>query len=137
MVEDVQAEVAIAAETDIILVRKTVREAAVRLSFGLTDVTRIVTCASELARNVFLYAGRGVLKWRSLDGNDTVGIELIFEDHGPGIADLEQVMLEGYSTSGGLGLGLPGSRKLMDEIDISSHVGEGTTVVVRKWRRRK
>lgn len=137
MVEDIQAEVAIVAETDVILVRKTVREAAERLNFRLTDVTRIVTCASELARNVFLYAGSGVLKCRSLDVNDTAGIELTFEDHGPGIADMEQVMQEGYSTSGGLGLGLPGSRKLMDEIDIRSRVGEGTTVVVRKWLRRR
>ena len=113
------------------------REAAVQLSFSLTDVTRIVTCASELARNVFLYAGTGVMRWRALDGSNTEGIEPAFEDHGPGISDLDLVMRrEGYSTSGGLGLGLPGSQKLMDEMEIESQVGEGTTIVVKKWRRK-
>ena len=136
MIEAFHGEAAIATETDIILVRKTVREAAVKLNFSLTEVTRIVTCASELARNVFLYAGSGVMRWRDLDKNGVIGIELVFEDHGPGIADLELVMQKGYSTSKGLGLGLPGSQKLMDEIEIKSAIGEGTTVIVRKWQRR-
>jgi len=136
MIEDAHGEVAIDNESDIIAVRKIVREAAAKLGFGLTDETRIVTAASELARNVFLYAGAGVMKWRAIDGNSAVGMELIFEDHGPGIADLEQVMSEGYSTSGGLGLGLPGSRRLMDEMEITSQAGKGATVVVKKWRRR-
>ncbi len=136
VIGNVSGEVFIDNESAVIVVRKTVREAAVKLSFSLTDVTRIVTCASELARNVFLYAGTGVMKWRALDGSNTEGIELAFEDHGPGIADLDLVMQEGYSTSGGLGLGLPGSRKLMDEMEIVSQAGEGTTIVVKKWRRK-
>lgn len=136
MIEDAHGEVAIDNESDIIVVRKTVRDAAVKLNFSLTDVTRIVTAASELARNVFLYAGSGVMKWRALDVSSTIGMELTFEDHGPGIADLEQVMYEGYSTGAGLGLGLPGSQRLMDEMEIRSQVGKGTTVVVKKWRRR-
>lgn len=122
-------------ESDIIVVRKAVREAAEKLEFRLTDVTRIVTVASELARNVFLYAGCGVMKWCALLAGNIVGIELTFEDQGPGIADLELVMQEGYSTSRGLGLGLSGSQRLMDEMEIKSQVGEGTIVVVRKWRR--
>jgi serine/threonine-protein kinase RsbT len=135
MIADAYGEVAIDDEGDVIVVRKTAREVAAQLSFSLTDVTRIVTAASELARNIFLYAGSGVMKWRSLNGRSNVGIELTFDDHGPGITDLEQAMHEGYSTSGGLGLGLPGSRRLMDEMEITSNPGAGTSIVVRKWRR--
>ena len=136
MIDDTHGEVVIDNESDIIIVRKTVRDAAVKLNFSLTDVTRIVTAASELARNVFLYAGSGVMKWRALEASNTVGIELTFEDHGPGIADFEQVMQDGYSTSRGLGLGLPGSKRLMDEMEITTRVGKGTTVVIKKWQRR-
>lgn len=128
-------KVTIDKESDIIVVRKIVREAAAKLNFSITDITRIVTAASELARNVFLYAGSGIMKWRALDANPNVGMELIFEDHGPGIDDLEQVMRKGYSTSGGLGLGLPGSRRLMDEMEITSQAGKGTTIIIKKWRR--
>jgi serine/threonine-protein kinase RsbT len=122
-------------ESDIIVARKTIRVVSEKLGFSLTDVTRIVTAVSELARNIFVYAGSGVMSWCILDQGNVVGIELTFEDHGPGISDLEQVMQEGYSTSKGLGLGLPGSRRLMDDMEIRSQVGEGTTVVVKKWRR--
>lgn len=135
MIEGVDGKVIIDNESDIIVVRKTVRDQTTRLNFTLTDVTRIVTAASELARNVFLYAGSGVMRWRVLEGTNAVGMELTFEDHGPGIADLEQVMQDGFSTSRGLGLGLPGSRRLMDEMEITSKVGIGTTVVIKKWRR--
>ncbi len=136
MIDGIREEVAIIDESDIILVRKTVREAATKFNYSLTDVTRIVTAASELARNIFLYAGSGVMRWRLLEGNGAKGMELIFEDRGPGITDLEQAFQEGYSTSGGLGLGLPGTQRLMDEMEIDTRVGVGTTVVVRKWQRR-
>ncbi|HLG14595.1 MAG TPA: anti-sigma regulatory factor [Blastocatellia bacterium] len=131
-----QPQVRIDSEGDIVLVRRTVREAATRLGVGITDVTRIVTAASELARNVFHYAGTGVMRWRMLEANNSIGIELTFEDQGPGIPDLDQAMKEGFTTSGGLGLGLPGAKRLMDEMEIESRVGEGTTVIVRKWRKR-
>jgi len=127
--------IVITGESDIILARKTMREVCGKLGFSLTDVTRIVTATSELARNICLYAGTGVMRWCYLERGTAVGIELTFEDHGPGIADIQQVMQEGYSTSNGLGLGLPGSRRLMDELEIRSRVGEGTIVVVKKWRR--
>lgn len=136
MIEEVNGKVIIDNESDIIIVRKTIREAAVKLDFSLTDVTRVVTAASELARNIFLYAGSGVMRWRALEASNATGMELTFEDHGPGIADLEQVMQDGYSTSRGLGLGLPGTKRLMDEMEIISQVGQGTTVVIKKWRRR-
>lgn len=136
MSDEPHGEVRINVETDIVTVRKTVRDAATQLGFGITDVTRIVTAASELARNVFLYAGSGVMRWHALDTGGSIGIVLMFEDSGPGIADIEQAMQEGYSTSGGLGMGLPGANRLMDEMEIRSEVGRGTTVTVRKWRRR-
>jgi serine/threonine-protein kinase RsbT len=130
-------EVRIQAEGDIVLVRRTVREVTTRMGFGITDVTRVVTTASELARNVVLYAGSGVMHWHVLSNRAEAGIELIFTDCGPGIADISQAMQEGYSTSRGLGMGLPGSRRLMDELEIQSTVGTGTTVTVRKWQQRR
>jgi serine/threonine-protein kinase RsbT len=136
MIGDTYEELIIDNENDIVIVRKTVRNAAVELNFGLTDVTRIVTAASELARNVFIYAGSGVMKWRALKANGVIGLELAFEDHGPGISNLEQAMQKGYSTSGGLGLGMKGVQNLMDEMEVQSQIGEGTTVVVKKWCRR-
>ncbi len=128
-------EVAIRTETDIVVVRKSVREVATRLGFGITDVTRIITAASELARNVFLYAGSGVVRCRVLNGSDRVGLELVVEDHGPGIADIDQAMQPGYTTGNGLGLGLPGAKRLMDEMEIESEVGKGTRITVKKWRK--
>lgn len=130
-----QGAVSIKSENDIVTARQTVREVATKLAFGITDVTRIVTAASELARNIFLFAGSGVMRWYALDINSAVGIELRFEDHGPGIPDIEQALMPGYGTSPGLGLGLPGAKRLMDEMEIQSKVGHGTAVTVRKWRR--
>ncbi len=136
MVNETSQEVLIVDESHIVTVRKTIREAATGLGFGLTDVTRIVTAGSELARNIFHYAGSGVMRWSEMENGDKIGIQLVFEDHGPGIADIEQAMEPGYSTSGGLGMGLPGTRRLMDEMEIQSQVGIGTKVIVRKWRRK-
>ena len=135
MTAQCQGAVPIRSENDIVAARRMVREVAQGLGFGLTDVTRIVTATSELARNIVLYAGSGVMHWRELDVSGNVGIELTLEDNGPGIASIEQVMQEGYTTSGGLGLGLPGTKRLMDEFEIASEVGRGTRVTVRKWRR--
>ena len=128
-----QGEVAISEEVDIVAVRKAVRGASAAGGFGVTDVTRIVTSASELARNVYVYAGSGVLRWRLLNADGRSGIELTFEDQGPGIADVDQAMEVGYTTSGGLGMGLPGSKRLMGEMEVRSEVGSGTRVTVRKW----
>ncbi|MEN6336326.1 MAG: anti-sigma regulatory factor [Phycisphaerales bacterium] len=128
-----EGEFRIATESDIVTARKFVREAAAALGFGLVDVTRIVTAASELTRNIYQYAGSGVMRWRPLNEAGRVGLEIVFEDRGPGIADLERAMEPGFSTGKGLGLGLPGSKRLMDEMAIESKAGEGTTVRVRKW----
>ena len=128
-------EVVIKTESDIVLARRTVRETARMFGFGITDTTRIVTAASELARNIFKYAGEGVMVLRRLEGEERIGIELQFIDHGPGIPNVQQALEAGYSTSGGFGMGLPGARRLMDEMDIQSASGQGTTVTVKKWRK--
>ncbi len=136
MIKDGYAqEVYIGSEGDIVTARKVARDAATRLGFGITDVTRIITAAAELARNAFRYAGSGTMRWQQVTSGGKVGLELIFEDHGPGIANIQEVMQEGFSTSKGLGMGLPGSKRLMDEMEIRSTPGEGTVVIVRKWRR--
>ncbi len=131
-----QGEFRIESEGDIVTARRLVRNAATALGFGITDVTRIVTAVSELTRNIYQYAGAGVMRWRSLTGNGGLGLELTFEDNGPGIPDVSQAMESGFSTSKGLGLGLPGARRLMDEMTVESEVRKGTTVRVRKWLRR-
>ena len=123
-------------ESDIVSVRKTTREAARSIGFGVTDVTRIVTAVSELARNVCLYAGTGVMRWRGLSSHSKpAGIEITFEDHGPGIPDVDRAMRQGFTTSGGLGMGLPGAERLMGEMEIQTEQGKGTTITVRKWIR--
>lgn len=135
MTELLEGEVPIASEGDIVSARKVVRKTAESLGFGVTDVTRIVTAASELTRNIFRYAGSGVMRWRKLANGNAQGLELTFADEGPGIANVEEAMQAGFSSSGGLGMGLPGAKRLMDELTITSELGKGTTVTVRKWRR--
>jgi serine/threonine-protein kinase RsbT len=128
-------ELSIRSEHDIVVARRTVREAAAHLGFREADVTRIVTAASELARNVYKYAGEGVMRWRSLQSDSRAGIELQFVDHGPGIADIALALQPGYSSSKGLGMGLPGAKRLMDDLQIESVVGEGTRITLKKWLR--
>ncbi len=129
-----QGQTAIQSEADIVEERRAAREAGSEAGFGLTDVTRSVTAASELARNAFKYAGAGVMRWHVLTG-ERPGLELEFMDQGPGIADINLAMQEGYSSSKGLGLGLPGVKRLMDEMVIQSAAGKGTTITIKKWRR--
>jgi len=118
---------------EIIVVRQTVRAWAVELGFSLVDQTKIVTAASELARNTATHGGGGTVLLEKLNSGNRAGLRLTFEDQGPGIADIELAMKEGYSTGGGLGLGLSGSRRLVNEFLISSRPGEGTRVSITKW----
>ena len=120
-------------ESDIVTVRKTARVAAQKLGFGVTDVTRIVTAASELARNIFKFAGKGVMTLTASTSNGKKKITLVFEDSGPGISDIEQAMQENFTTGKGLGLGLPGTKRLMDEMEIICPPLRGTKVTVSKW----
>jgi serine/threonine-protein kinase RsbT len=126
-------EILIKDSEDIILARQLVREMAKELGFGLADQTRITTAVSELGRNIYLYAKKGKITIKDISGSGKTGIEVIAKDSGPGIADIEMAMQDGYTTSNGMGQGLSGSKRLMSEFEIKSKVGIGTTVVVRKW----
>ncbi len=128
-----ETRVAVDAEPDIIVARQVGRKIAVELGFSSGDLALIATAISEITRNVIEYARRGVMTVRELQQGTRRGIEIVIEDEGPGIADLSQAMQDGYSTGGGLGLGLPGARRLMDDFAIDSQVGRGTRVVMRKW----
>jgi len=128
----------ITSEGDMITCRKAIRTLATSAGFGMTDVTRIVTSVSELARNIYTHAGSdGVMRWRILLQADKVGLELIFEDQGIGIANIEQAMQPGFTTANSLGMGMSGVKRLMDEMDVHSEVGVGTTVKIMKWGRAK
>lgn len=124
----------IRSSTDLVQVRQTVRQWSVELGFSLVDQTKIVTAASELARNVVDYAGSGSVRLEVLNEGPRRGLRLTFEDHGPGIADVEQALKDGYTTGGGLGLGLGGARRLSNEFAIDSRVGQGTRVTITRWR---
>lgn len=119
-------------EYDIISVRSFGRNAAVNAGFGIVDQCRITTAISELARNTVVH-GRGGSVTIKIVQNDKKGIEIICRDEGPGIVDLELALQGGYSTVGGLGIGLSGAKRLMDEFQITSSAGKGTTVIIRKW----
>jgi serine/threonine-protein kinase RsbT len=124
----------IASEADIVLARHQGRNLAAQLGATSSEQTRIATAISELARNIVQYAKPGEIVLSVVEAGKR-GIQVIARDHGPGIADLSLALTDGYSTGGGLGLGLPGSKRLMDEFEIVSVVGQGTTVTVRKWVR--
>ena len=120
-------------QQDVVLVRHAVRTWAVAQGLRLVDQTKIVTAASELARNTVSYGGGGTLKLEALDDGARKGVRLTFEDHGPGIADIALALTDGYSTANGMGLGLSGSRRLVNEFDLWSQPGEGTRVTVTRW----
>jgi serine/threonine-protein kinase RsbT len=122
-------------DEDVVGLRKQVRERAVALALSLVDQTKLVTAASELARNTIKYGGGGEVHLDSLKEGMRQGIGLIFVDGGPGIGDLDQALRDGFTTGGGLGLGLGGSKRLVDEFDIDSKQGAGTAVSVVKWKR--
>ncbi|MCE9604285.1 MAG: anti-sigma regulatory factor [Planctomycetia bacterium] len=125
--------IVIAAEMDIVKSRQAVRVASVALGFKLVDQTKIVTAASELARNTLVYGKGGKLILEVVVKDQRKGLRMIFEDQGPGIPDLKLAMTDGYTTGGGLGMGLSGAKRLVSEFDIVSRPGEGTRVVATKW----
>ena len=124
----------LSAPEHIVIVRQAVRQRAVELGFSLVDQTKIVTAASELARNTILHGGGGKATIDVVMNGSRRGIRLTFEDDGVGIADLELAMKDGYSTAGGLGLGLSGARRLSNEFDLQSVPGKGTRVVIARWK---
>jgi serine/threonine-protein kinase RsbT len=119
---------------DIVRVRQEVRRQAVAVGLSLVDQTKIVTAASELARNLLDHAGGGVVQVELIEQGERRGVRLAFEDHGPGIADVEKALTDGYTTGKGLGLGLGGARRLSNEFKIDTKLGEGTRVVIARWR---
>ena len=120
-------------EEDVVRVRQVVRQWAVQMRFGLVDQTKIVTAASELARNALIHGGGGEVELASIQNDKSKGLQLTFSDNGPGIADISQAMTDGYTTGTGLGLGLSGSKRLMNDFDIDSAPGKGTRITVIKW----
>jgi serine/threonine-protein kinase RsbT len=135
-----EQEVAIEGEQDIVAARQLARSFARVLGFGAVDQSRIATAMSELTRNVVRYAndGRGQARIRALtraDQEARLGLEIVVSDEGPGIADLDAALRDGFTSGAGLGLGLPGTRRLMDEMTVDSRPGQGTVVTIRKWRR--
>ena len=124
----------IRSSSDIVYVRQKVRTWTVEIGFSLVDQTKIVTAASELARNTVDYGKGGTVTLETLQSGSRKGLRLIFEDKGPGIGDIELAMTDGYTSSHGLGLGLSGTKRLMHEFDIVSQVGEGTRIAIARWR---
>ena len=120
--------------SDIVLARQKVRQWSVDLHFSLVDQTKLVTAASELARNALDYGKGGEMTIETLNSGAKTGLRLTFEDHGPGIPDIERAMRDGYTSGSGMGLGLGGSKRLVNEFNIESEVGKGTRVTVTRWK---
>jgi serine/threonine-protein kinase RsbT len=127
-------ELPLMSEHDIVLGRQAVRRLAQAQGFSLVDQTKLVTAASELARNALIYGGGGTLVWSVLSDGARRGIRLTFEDHGPGIANLELALTDGWTSGKGMGLGLTGARRLCNEFELDSTVGVGTRVTVTRWK---
>jgi serine/threonine-protein kinase RsbT len=135
IVGDEDALVLIKHDGDIVAARQKGRDLAARIGFTGSDLTVIATAISELARNIVVYAQRGEVSLRIVEQNGRRCLMVVARDDGPGIADVEAAMRDGFSTGKSLGLGLPGARRLMDEFEIVSTVGRGTTITMRKWKR--
>jgi len=125
----------ISEESDIVIARQRAGQLAKKIGMGLLEQTKISTATSELARNIVRYAKTGEVMIEEVENDVTPGLQITFRDCGPGIPDIEMAMRDGYTTSGGMGLGLSGSRRLVNEFEISSKPGMGTTIVIKKWKR--
>jgi serine/threonine-protein kinase RsbT len=121
-------------EQDIVVVRQTVRKLSQEAAFSLVDQTKFVTAASELARNTLIYGGGGDMRWEVLRNGIRAGIRLAFEDQGPGIPNLELAMMDGWTSGRGLGMGLSGAKRLVNEFELQSEPGKGTRVTIARWK---
>lgn len=128
-----EASVTVATDIDIVSARRIGRAIAVQVGFSGGEATLVATAISELARNILLYAREGRIQIQPVERGPKRGLIVVASDHGPGIADIDRALQDGFSTSGRLGLGLPGVKRLMDEFEIESGAGNGTTVTVKKW----
>jgi serine/threonine-protein kinase RsbT len=129
-------QIAVREQHDIVSVRQVVRSWSLSLGLGLVDLTKLVTAASEIARNTVEYGGGGTLQLEEVRDGLKLGVRLVFEDHGPGIADIDRAMTDGYSSGTGMGLGLGGTKRLVDDFDLTSTPGAGTRVSITKWKSR-
>jgi serine/threonine-protein kinase RsbT len=125
---------AISSSSDIVKVRQTVREWSVSLGFSLVEQTKMVTAASELARNTLDHGGGGMVQMQTLNNESRRGLRLTFSDEGPGIKDVEQALKDGFTTGSGMGLGLGGAKRLVNEFHVDSAPGRGTKVTITRWR---
>ncbi|WP_167021812.1 anti-sigma regulatory factor [Luteibacter sp. SG786] len=123
----------ISIEQDVVLARQTVRRLAIECGLRLVDQTKLITAASELARNTVIYGGGGHMDWEFVEEGTRRGLRLVFRDEGPGIADMKLAMTDGWTSGGGLGLGLTGAKRLVDEFSLESTPGVGTRVTICKW----
>ena len=130
---DDEVRIAILTDADIVAARQAARQLAARLGFSSTDLTILATAVSEMARNIVRFAGAGEIVVELIDGSRR-GVQIVARDAGPGIPDIDRALTDGFSTYDGLGLGLPGARRLMDEFAVASEPGRGTTVTMTKWR---
>ncbi|GAA3953012.1 ATP-binding protein [Allohahella marinimesophila] len=122
-------------DEDVVRLRKHVRDTMVAIGFSLIEQTKVITAASELARNTLRYGGGGEVSIHHIDEFDRKGVMLVFSDKGPGIEDIALALTDGYTSGGGLGLGLSGAKRLVDEFELDTRVGEGTSVSIAKWKR--
>jgi serine/threonine-protein kinase RsbT len=131
-----EIRVPIASDVDMIPARAHGRALALELGFSRTDATLVATAISEIARNIIVHAGRGEIVLNRICEDERYGLVVVARDYGPGIRDLRAALQDGYASRGGLGLGLPGARRLMDEFEVVSELDKGTTVTMKKWRKR-
>ncbi|WP_313348029.1 anti-sigma regulatory factor [Stenotrophomonas sp.] len=129
----VSGSLPIRVEQDVVLARQAARQASVACKMRLIDQTKLVTAASELARNAVIYGGGGSMEWDVVDRGVRRGLRLVFSDNGPGIPDIAQALTDGWTSGSGMGLGLSGSRRLVDEFELESAPGKGTRVAITKW----
>ena len=134
MAVDAQGTVPVRSEEDVVASRQMVRTLTQQLKFSLVDQTKMITAASELSRNTLVHGGGGQMRWELLEDGLRRGLRLHFEDHGPGIADIALALTDGWTTGGGMGLGLPGSKRLVHEFEVRSAPGQGTCVSITRWK---
>ena len=127
-------ELPLLSDQDVVAARQTVRRLCQELGFSLVDLTKMVTAASELGRNARTHGNGGAMSWEKLGDDTRTGLRLTFKDNGPGIANLELAMKDGWTSGNGLGLGLSGTKRLVQDFEIQTEVGKGTTIVVARWR---
>ncbi|MDB5997862.1 MAG: hypothetical protein JWP42_4998 [Pseudomonas sp.] len=120
-------------EQDVVLARQTARKLATECGMRLIDLTKLVTAVSELARNTMVYGGGGDMDWQILDENARTGLRLVFRDEGPGIPDIKLAMTDGWTSGGGLGLGLTGAKRLVEEFELDTAPGKGTRITITRW----